>query len=540
MHRTALFALLVTACAHVPQQPARSDRYDVLIRSGRIVDGSGALWFRGDLAIRGDAIAAVAPRIDGDAATVIDANGMIVAPGFIDTHTHARRAIFDVPTAENYVRQGVTTIFEGPDGSSPLPIGAFLARVEAARPAVNFGTLAGHGSIREAVLGSVNRQPTSEEMDRMRALARQAMEEGAFGISTGFFYVPGTFARTEEVIELARVVGQLGGIHTSHMRDEGPGVVESVSETIRIGEEGGLPTQITHHKVVGVPNLGRSAETLRLVDEARARGVDVTIDQYPYTASSTGLQSLLPSWALEGGREALLARIRDAEQRRRMETEVAENIRTRRGGNLHNIQIAAYAPDAAVVGKRLDAIAAMRGIEPTIENGARLVVDLLEKAPAQAIYHSINEPDLERILAHPATMIASDGGVVVFGKDAPHPRSYGTFPRVLARYVREKRLLSLEEAVRKMTSLPAQRTRLFDRGLLRPGMKADVVIFDAERIADLATYENPHQYAEGVAHVIVNGAFVLRDGKITGARPGRVLRGPGTRVSAASPPPPSR
>ena len=517
----ALLFLLASACATVP-------RYDLLIRNGRIVDGSGTRSYAGDVAVRGDTIVAVAPRLEGEAAQVVDAAGLVVAPGFIDLHTHARRGIFDVPTADNYVRQGVTTIFEGPDGSSPLPIRDFLARVEAARPAVNFGTFAGHGSIREAVLGTVNKQPTPEELERMRALAREAMQDGAFGISTGFLYVPGTFAKTEEVIELGRVVGPMGGMHTSHMRDEAGGVVESVRETIRIGEEGGLPTMITHHKVVGLPNLGKSVETLRLVDEARARGVDVTIDQYPYTASSTSLQSMLPSWALEGGREALLARIRDPQVRAKIELELEENIRTRRGGNLHNIQIAAYTADASIVGKRLDEVARMRGIEPTIENGPGLILDILEKAPASAIYHSINEADLERILVHPWTMIASDGTVVVFGKDSPHPRSYGTFARVLGLYVREKKLLSLEAAVRKMSAMPAAQVRLSDRGTLKPGMKADIAIFDAERIADRATYENPHQYAEGVVHVLVNGRFILRDGAMTGDRPGTVLRGPGT------------
>lgn len=518
MRRIAPFLLFFAfACATAP-------RYDLLIRNGRIVDGSGAASFTGDVAIKGETIVAVAPKIEGSAANVIDANGSVIAPGFIDLHTHARRGIFDVPTAENYVRQGVTTIFEGPDGSSPLPIRDFLAKVEAARPAVNFATFVGHGSIREAVLGSIDKQPTPEELEKMKSLTREAMEDGAFGLSTGFFYVPGTFAKTEEVIELAKVVAPFGGIHTSHMRDEGTGVVESVKETIRIGEEGHLPTQITHHKVMGEPNLGKSADTLRLIDEARARGVDVSSDQYPYTASSTSLQSLLPSWALEGGRQALLARIADPAQRARIEVEVIENIRTRRGGNLHNIQIASYTADPSIVGKRLDEVARMRNIEPTRENGARLVVDLLDKAPAQAIYHSINEPDLERILVHPFTMIASDGTVVVFGKDAPHPRSYGTFPRVLAVYVREKKLLTLEEAVRKMTSMPAQRVRLADRGLLKQGMKADVVIFDPERITDRATYDQPHQYAEGVSHVIVNGSVILREGRMTEKRPGKVLR----------------
>ena len=513
----AVFLLFLTACATAP-------RYDLLIRNGRIVDGSGAPSFIGDVAVNGDTIVAIGPNLRGEAATVIDAKGQVVSPGFIDLHTHARRGIFDVPTAENYVRQGVTTIFEGPDGSSPLPIGEFLAKVEAARPAVNFATFVGHGSIREAVLGNIDKQPTAEELEKMKALARQAMEDGAFGLSSGFFYVPGTFAKTEEVIELAKAIAPYRGMHTSHIRDEGAGVIESVKETIRVGEEGGIPTQITHHKVVGTPNLGKSVDTLRLIDEARARGVDVTSDQYPYTASSTSLQAILPTWALEGGRAELLKRINDPAVRPKLEAEVAENILTKRGGSLHNIQIAEYAADPAIVGKRLDAIASMRGIEPTVENGAKLVLDLLDKAFARAIYHSINEPDLERILVHPWTMIASDGTVVVFGKDAPHPRSYGTFARVLARYVREKKLLTLEEAVRKMAAMPAAQVRFTDRGLLKPGMKADIAIFDADRILDKATYDAPHQYAEGVSYVIVNGTVILREGRMTDARPGRVLR----------------
>jgi N-acyl-D-amino-acid deacylase len=518
VRRTALLlGLLVFACVHVP-------RYDLVIRNGRIVDGSGAASFTGDVAISGDTIVAIGPNLNGEAATVIDARGEVVSPGFIDLHTHARRGIFDVPTAENYVRQGVTTIFEGPDGSSPLPVGEFLTKVEAAKPAVNFATFVGHGSIREAVLGTVNKQPTAEELEKMKALARQAMEDGAFGLSTGFFYVPGTFSKTEEVIELAKVIAPFGGMHTSHMRDEGSGVIESVKETIRIGEEGGIPTQITHHKVVGQQNLGKSIDTLRLVDQARARGVDVTIDQYPYTASNTSLQAILPAWALEGGRAELLKRIHDPAVRSKLEAEVAENILTKRGGNLHNIQIAEYTADPTIVGNRLDAIARMRGIEPTVENGAKLVLDLLDKAFARAIYHSINEPDLERILVHPWTMIASDGTVVVFGKDAPHPRSYGTFARVLGVYVREKKLLTLEQAIRKMSAMPAAQARITDRGLLKPGMKADIAIFDADRITDKATYDAPHQYAEGVSYVIVNGSVILREGRMTEARPGRVLR----------------
>ena len=522
----AAVALLFTiTCTQAPA-PVAAPGIDFVIRNGWIVDGTGNPWYRGDVAIAGGTIVAVGPRIDSPAATVIDAKGLVVAPGFIDLHTHARRGIFESPVAENYVRQGVTTLFEGPDGSAPLPIAEFLTKLEAARPAVNIGTFVGHGSIREAVLGLADRQPNEAELQRMRDLARQAMLDGAFGLSSGLFYVPGTFAKTEEVIELGRVVGELGGHHTSHMRDEAAGVVESVRETIRIGEEGRLPTHVTHHKVVGAANVGMSCETLRLVEEARRRGVDVTVDQYPYTASATSLQVILPSWALEGGREQMLQRLQDPQTRARIESEVVVNLRTKRGGSLANVQLANYEADPTLSGSTIEEIAKARGIDPTMENGARLILDLLQRGPAGAIYHSINEPDLERILVHPLTAIASDGGVPIVGKDWPHPRSYGTFTRVLGHYVRERKLLPLEEAVRKMTSFPAQRAGLTDRGLLRPGMAADIVVFDPARITDRATYKNPHQHSEGVVHVLVNGELVLRAGALTGARPGRVLRGP--------------
>jgi N-acyl-D-amino-acid deacylase len=499
--------------------------YDVLIRNGRIVDGSGNAWFRGDVAISGDTIVAIGPRIEGEAKRTIDANGSVVAPGFIDLHTHARGGIFEVPTADNYILQGVTTIFEGPDGSSPLPIGEFLARVEKKGVAPNFATFVGHGSVREKVMGSVDRAATPAELEQMRTLVRDAMQDGAFGLSTGLFYVPGNFASTEEVIELAKVAGEFGGHHTSHMRDEAAKVTDSVRETIRIGEEGRLPTHVTHHKIAGARNWGRSADTLQLIDEARARGVDVTSDQYPYTASRTGLNALFPRWALEGGREQMLGRLRDPATRARIREAVIETIRyDRGGGDPKNVQISNAPHDASLAGKTLSDILRTRGTAPTVESGADLAMELLEKSDADAIFHMMNEEDVERILRHPATMIASDGEVPVFGKDAPHPRSYGTFARVLAVYVREKKVLSLEDAVRKMSSFPAARAGIYDRGLLRPGMKADVVVFDANRIIDKATFTQPHAYAEGVSHVLVNGVLVVDGGKVTKATPGKVLR----------------
>jgi dihydroorotase/N-acyl-D-amino-acid deacylase len=449
----------------------------------------------------------------------------VIAPGFIDIHTHARRGIFLVPTADNYVRQGVTTLIEGPDGSSPIPLAPFLARLEALPKSVNIGSFIGQGSVRSAVIGDVNRKPNADELDKMRALVEQGMKDGAFGLSSGLFYVPGSFTPTDEVIELAKVAARFGGIYISHMRDEASGVLDSVRETIAIGERGGLPTQVTHHKIIGPANWGKSNETLRLIDEARARGVDATIDQYPYTASSTSIQAaLLPAWAQEGGRQEILKRLNDPAARAKIKTETIRIIRNERGGgDPKNIVLAGCDWDTALAGKSLADVARLRGMEPTVENAAEAGLWIVEQGGCSGIFHAINEEDLKRILRHPATMIGSDGEIPIFGKANPHPRSYGTFARVLAVYVREQKVISLEEAVRKMTSFPAQRLGLSDRGLLRPGMKADIAVFDPATVRDTATFEKPHAYAEGLSAVIVNGQVVYEKGAMTSARPGRAL-----------------
>lgn len=359
----------------------------------------------------------------------------------------------------------------------------------------------------------------------MRVLVEQGMKDGAFGLSSGLFYVPGTFTPTEEVIELARVAGRFGGIYISHMRDEASGVIDSVKETIAIGEKGGLPTQVTHHKIIGPANWGRSVDTLRLIDEARARGVDATIDQYPYTASSTSIQAaLFPAWAQEGGREEVLKRLKDPATRAKIKAESATIIRNERGGgDPKNIVIASCGWDDSLAGKSLADIVRQRGMEVTVENAAEAAMWIVEQGGCSGIFHAINEADLERILRHPATMIGSDGEIPIFGKDHPHPRSYGTFARVLAVYVRERKTITLEDAVRKMTSFPAQRLGLVDRGVLRPGMKADIAVFDPARVRDAATFEKPHQYAEGFSLVMVNGQIVFERGAMTAARPGKVL-----------------
>lgn len=502
--------------------------FDIVLSGGRIVDGSGNPWYRADVGVNGGRIAAIGNLHTAETKLRIDVSNLIVAPGFIDIHSHAGRNLPDNPNVENVVRQGITFLLDGQDGGSPLPLRPFFEKVDQSKPIVNFGWFVGHGSIRTAVMGLVNRKATPEELQKMRELTRTAMLDGAFGLSTGLFYVPGNYAPTEEVIELAKTVAPFGGMHVSHMRDEAANVLESVRETIRIGEEGGLPTQVTHHKIIGAASWGKSAETLRLIDEARARGVDVSLDQYPYTASHTGSAALFPQWSLEGGREAFLERLAAPESRARIKVEVARRIREDRGGgDPKNVQFNRCGFDASLNGKTLADATASRGLNVTIENAAEVALTIQEKGGCSTIYHAISETDVERILKYPGTMIGSDGDSPPFGSGSPHPRSYGTFPRVLGRYVREKKVLSLEDAVRRMTSLPAGRLKATDRGLLRPGMAADIVVFDADQIADRSEFTKPHQYAEGVRHVMVNGEFVLRDSVLTKARPGKVIYGPG-------------
>ena len=527
--RTLFRSLFVAAALAIHPAHAADAPYDLVLRNARIVDGTGAPWYRADLAVRGDTIAAIAPTISSPAKRVVDVNDAVVAPGFIDLHTHAARGIFHVPTADNYVRQGVTTLLEGPDGGSPVPLKPFLDKLEATPRSINIGSFLGQGSVRQRVVGLANRTATPEEIVRMQGIVEQGMRDGAFGLSTGLFYVPGTFTPLSEVIELQKVVSPYRGVHTSHMRNEAARVLESVRETIAIGVEGGVPTQISHHKLVGKMNWGKSVETLKLVDEARARGVDATIDVYPYTASSTSIHAaLIPSWALEGGSRETLKRLQDPASRAKIKSAIAGLLRNERGaGDPRNVVIALCNWDPTLAGRNLAELAQARGMEPTPENAAEVVAWLTEQGGCRAVFHSMAEDDLQRIIVHPAAMIASDGEVPLFGEGAPHPRSYGTFARVLAVYVRQRKLLTLEEAVRKMSAFPAARIGLTDRGVLRPGMKADIAVFDPARVRDAATFEKPHQYAEGFSHVLVNGQIVYENGAMTAARPGRVLYGPG-------------
>lgn len=511
----------------IPAQPVSApanSSFDVLITGGRVVDGAGNPYFFGDVGIRGDSIAAVGWLPNASAKVRIDARGLSVTPGFIDIHNHSYPDIYDSPTAPGYLMQGVTTLIGGPDGSSPLPIETALDKLREHRMSVNMALCVGHGSVRRAVLNMENRKPTESELTKMKDLVRQAMRDGAIGLSTGLMYTPANFAETEEVIAVSRVAGEYGGFHVSHIRDEGNGLIESVKETIRIGEEGGLPTQITHHKVGGKANQGKSVETLRMVEEARARGVDVTIDQYPYTASHTSLgAALLPQYAFGGGNNALLERLSAPDQRARIKAEIMRRIEGERGGgDPKNIVLSVCSFDRSLERKSLSDILKARGQAPTIDNAAELAMEIQKKGGCSATFHWIYEEDIERILRYPYTMIASDGSITM-----AHPRSTGTFARVLGRYVRERHVIPFEDAIRKMSGLPAQRLRLYDRGIIRPGMKADLVILDPNTVADKSTFDDPLALAVGIRDVLVNGKIAVREGKITAERPGRALYGQG-------------
>ncbi|MEJ2585943.1 MAG: amidohydrolase family protein, partial [Robiginitalea sp.] len=409
--------------------------------------------------------------------------------------------------------------------SSPWPFGAYLDTLEQLGVGMNVGYLIGHNTVRRNVMGLENRAPTAEELERMKAQVAVAMEEGAFGISTGLKYLPGTFSEVGEVIALSKEASAGGGIYTSHLREEGLGLLESVEEAIMISKEADIPVVLTHHKVVGEPMWGRSEKTLAMVDSARAAGLDIRIDQYPYDRSYTSISILIPGWARAGGNDAFRERVSDPGLRDSIREGIVFNLINDRGGaDLKRIQFAKVSWMPELEGKTLKYWSDLKGLEPTMENGADLVIEAQLNGGASCVFHAMDEGDVVRIMRHPQTMIASDGRLVAPGMGHPHPRWYGTFPRVLGHYVREKKVLSLPEAVHKMTALPATAMGLTDRGLLAEGMKADVVLFDPKTVADKATFENPHQYPQGIPYVIVNGQVSVENGEFQHLKAGEVLR----------------
>jgi dihydroorotase/N-acyl-D-amino-acid deacylase len=502
------------------------ERYDLLIRDGTVVDGTGAAGYRADVAVRDGRIVRVSqtPLPTASAAHVIDAAGKIVAPGFIDLHAHLD-PLLRLPDAVSALRQGVTTALGGPDGGSPWPLGVYLDSAAALGVGVNVAFLAGHNTIRREVMGMDDRAPTAEELERMRAMVAQAMGEGAFGLSTGLKYLPGAYSKVDEVIALAAVASDSGGIYTSHLREEGLGLIEGVAEAIEIGRQARIPVVLTHHKAVGQQMWGASTRTLAMVDSARAAGIDVMLDLYPYTATYTGIGVLVPAWAMAGGSKEFERRLQNPTLRDSILAETIFNIlNDRGGGDLRRVQFAKVGWQKELEGKTLHDWAVARRLPPTLKTGADLVIEAVRRGGASAIYHVLDEGDVERIMRHPQTMIASDGRLVEPGEGHPHPRWYGTFPRVLARYVREQGVLTLEEAVYKMTGMPAARLGLVDRGRIGEGLAADLVIFDPKTVADRATFEEPHQYPVGIETVVVNGTVAVAGEHETGARAGRILR----------------
>jgi N-acyl-D-amino-acid deacylase len=495
--------------------------FDVLIRGGRVLDGAGNPAQFADVAVKDGRIVALGRPL-GDAGRVIDAAGLLVAPGFIDVHTHADE-VAELPLAENFVRMGVTTVVVGNCGSSATDVAAFFRQVEATNVAVNVAVLLGQGSVRSQVMGGSFRRPaTAEELDRMKALVEQGMRAGAVGLSTGLIYLPGTFTPTEELVELAKVVGRFDGIYASHMRDEGRDILTALEEAFRIGREAGVRVQVSHLKLSGNASWGRTNEVLAALAEARRRGLDVTQDQYAYTASSTGLSQLVPEEFREGGK--FRERLADPAQKAAMIAAMKERIATGKRGDYRYAVIADYPPDRALNGLNIAEAAKRRRGADTLDDQIELILELQSRGGGSGVFHGMNEDDLRAFAVQPNTMFASDSGVREFGQGVPHPRGYGNNARVLARYVREQGLLRLEDAVRKMTSLPAATFRLKDRGLIREGAWADLVVFDPEKVQDRATFTEPHQYAVGFRAVLVNGVVVIDNDLHSGARPGRALR----------------
>ena len=520
---------LAGVIASIAADARQRAEYDLVVRNGQVVDGTGAPRRRADVAIRDGKIAAVGRVPPAPGAKELDAKGLIVAPGFIDVHTHADE-LAEQPEAEHFLRMGVTTVVAGNCGGSSLPLADAFARIEAAKPALNFSTLVGHNTVRRAVMDTARRAATAEELDRMRALVRQAMLDGAVGFSTGLQYVPGTYAPTAEIVELARVASQHGGLYASHMRNEGTELEKAVAEALHVGEAAQCPVQISHLKVDSPANWGASAKALAQIDAARKKGMVVSADQYAYSAASSSLGIRFPSWVLEGGQDAINARLDDDETWARIRKEMRGLIRERGLEEYDFAVVASYRPDPTRNGLSIKQIAMREKKRDDLEMQLQIMREMLRAGGASMVYHFMSEDDIARIMRHPYVSLASDSGLNRMNEGVPHPRGYGNNARVLSRYVRERKVISLEEAIRKMTSLPAAHFGFQDRGLVEAGRAADLVIFDPATVNDPSTYEKPHQVAVGFTHVLVNGTPVIQGRSMTGARPGQVLRGRGYKT----------
>jgi N-acyl-D-aspartate/D-glutamate deacylase len=514
----ALFSLLVSLCTSLPATEAIEA--DILLQGGTIFDGTGSDGQVGDVAIRADRIVGVGKFDWKSARWIIDCQGLVIAPGFIDLHNHSDSQIVSPRTRANvnFLMQGCTTIVTGNCGSGPIKVGEYYAKINAAGAGTNVAHLLPQGALRGHVIGSVQRAATPDEIRKMRDIADEAMRDGAWGMSTGLIYVPSSYANTEELIEIAKVIGQHGGIYASHIRGEGKDLLDSVKEAIRIGRESNCPTHISHFKASGQEAWGLIRPASQLVEEARKQGLKVTADQYPYIASSTSLDAtLLPTWSLAGGRSKLIERLDDKEQFARIRDVIEQKLATSRDGAA--IQIAAYSARPAWIGRNLAEIAKQERSTPR-----DIALTILRNGGASIVHFSMNEEDVRFAMTLPWVATASDGSAKVPSADKPHPRSYGTFSRKIGEYAIKENVLSLAAAIRSCTSLPAEILGLTDRGTLKVQAFADVVVFDPTQIRDTATFDNPHQYATGMRYVFVNGDVAVKDGKATGALAGRAIK----------------
>lgn len=517
----ALFSILCMPVAGFSQKKA-----DILIVNGKIIDGTGNPWFYGDVAIRKGKIQAVGNLNNIRAKTTINARKQVIAPGFIDVHTHIEGNEKTTPTADNFILDGVTTVITGNCGSSNIDIRKYFKMLDSLKMAVNVATFIGHNDVREAVLGTSSRIPNAAELKKMEQLVEQAMQDGAVGFSTGLIYIPGTYAQTAEVVALAKAAAKYKGVYTSHIRSESSKVFAALDEAINIGKEADIPVQISHFKI-GKPYWGQSGKTLQMVENARQSGFDVTIDQYPYTASSTSLSSVVPSWVFEDGEDSVLYRLRDIKTRKKISEEMLADLKQSQRTNYEYAVVASFKADPSLNGKSISQINTELGRKGSAADEIETILDLTVKGGAAMVFHSMDEGDVENIMKYPFTMVASDSGIREFGAGVPHPRGYGSNARVLSRYVREKNVLRLEDAIRRMTSLPAQKFGLKNRGLLRAGIAADLIVFDPQTVTDHATYEKPHAFSTGFTYVLVNGKLTVNNTKYNQTRNGKILYGPG-------------
>lgn len=531
-------------------------KYDLLMKNGQIIDGTGNSSFEGDIGIKEGKIIKIGD-IDGQSSNILDAKGLAISPGFIDMHNHADLSILTFPNAESYIMQGITTSLVGNCGFSFAPINPdrldiiknylssiagkylnvkwdwrsskeYFEIVSKKNIAINIAYLTGHGTLRIAVKGLDNSIASKKEIDKMKMLLEKELEEGSFGLSTGLFYPPGSYSNTEEIVELTSIFKKYHALYTTHMRSESDELLESVEEAIQIGEKNDIPVEISHHKALGKMNWGKVKESMRLIENARQRGLDINCDVYPYTAANTTVNSLLPPWTMEGGINKMLARISNHDERLKIKREIME--RRMKGENWikgigwENIVVSDCPLDKEAEGKSLKTLFQERN---QLQEPFEALFDWLIKINCEAnmIFFAMDEDDVKTVISNPLSIIISDSWPMAPNSGGkPHPRTYGTFPRVLSKYVREEKVLTLEEAIRKMTSLPAKKIGLIDRGILREGYQADIVVFNPEEIKDMATFENPHQYPKGIYHVIVNGKMAVENGNITGLRSGKILK----------------